>query len=424
MSGVVGYFRDVGLAPPDDPKAGGMLIVASTFTATPLAASLGPALAASGVSTRLSFALYEEVSQALLAPKNFCQAGDDFLGTVVLARVEDWLRADDPEADMDVAVDETATIRRVLKERIDCLVEQLAVGASAGPPVWFLCCPSRGSTCRQKRLEVLCGTHSSLLAARVRALGRVEVLEWRDAVGERSGDIDDEARDRLGQIPFTQDFFDELGRFLASRLARTLRGRRAPPTSADGAWLATLARHLRSLEVRVTMRPAAEDSADAVERLTHTIAAFRTTAERHTASRVREALTQPPPIHWVVDVRDRFREHGVAGVVVARAEDGVFRVELLALTCPVLGMEVEYSVLTGLAALARAHGCASLAFAFEETSRNGPASKFLRTVATERPGNRLRYALAIADVDAVMRSVAVAPDAVRVAVLGTAPSPP
>src|SRR5215471_3793273 len=61
--------------------------VASSFTSTPIEASLRNSLAGSGVACHLGFTQYSQVSQYMLSPDSA-----EVDGILVLIRTEDWLR--------------------------------------------------------------------------------------------------------------------------------------------------------------------------------------------------------------------------------------------------------------------------------------------------------------------------------------------
>jgi predicted enzyme involved in methoxymalonyl-ACP biosynthesis len=82
----------------------------------------------------------------------------------------------------------------------------------------------------------------------------------------------------------------------------------------------------------------------------------------------------------VIRVSDRLSDHGASGLVAFRQEGESLVVEAMALSCPVLGKQVEYAVVAGLAQIASERQCAKLVFDYRASGRNQIMREFLKSV--------------------------------------------
>src|SRR5581483_7353545 len=93
--------------------------VISTFTSTPTAATLQNALGAAGIRAELNFVQYGQMSEYMLSPAS---ESSEVLGSIVLVRVEDWLRSGllsgAPASGLD------AWVRQQLRNRLDEFILQ------------------------------------------------------------------------------------------------------------------------------------------------------------------------------------------------------------------------------------------------------------------------------------------------------------
>ena len=197
-----------------------ILQLASTFTAAPISASLERTLVERGVVDGLGFTAYARVSEYMLTPP---ADWGQIAGTLVLVRVEDWVRdllKSAPGATGASAAREE--IRRTLRVSVDDFVNQLSSLAERGRQVWFLACPSTGWISERHKIGALCRTYTNLLTARVEELSGVTTLPWLPAWFAE--DWNDRGADRLGQLPFTQEAFDRLGAFAGGQIAGTIQG--------------------------------------------------------------------------------------------------------------------------------------------------------------------------------------------------------
>ena len=377
-----------------------VLQVASSFTSRPLAKTLQPYLVGAGVADAVEFIEYGQVAEYMLGPTS---GAERILGTVVLVRVEDSLRNELKNGA--TSADIGAKARQQLAVQVDEFVKQVTTLAKRRKPIWLLACPSNGWVAESCNLGPLCRTYTNLLLARVRGTPNVTVFDWPGSLAD--SDINDRNTDRLGQIPFTPVAFEHLGQILGPEIEAGLATKAvsASPTSSNGK--ADLAKFLAGLELRV--RLAAPESGDRahVDRILRTAAAFSLTGEKRDLSDAEVDLILQSGGCLLVTVGDRLSTYGPSGVVSFRTDPDLLVVEELALSCPVLGKQVEYAVILGLAQIAASRGCSKLVFEYKASGRNQIMLKFLESIAD--PARDMRFALQATEADERIRKTAVAP---------------
>src|SRR5215471_7176474 len=198
-------------------ETGFLLQVASTFTCTPIEPSLRAAIADASIADGVGFVQYGQMSEYMLGP---APESAHIRGTILLLRVEDWLRGHlKSSATVLLSTNERSELRQELGRRADEFIKQLEVLSRRGKQVWFLACPSVGWISEHYQFDVVCQMYTNLLVARVRAIPDITVLNWPASLTKSQ--FVDRSADRLGQIPFTQEAFDTLGALLGEQIART-----------------------------------------------------------------------------------------------------------------------------------------------------------------------------------------------------------
>jgi hypothetical protein len=368
----------------------GLLQVASNFTSSPIEPSLRAALLDSGIADGLRFHQYAQMSEHMLG---FDPDSTDNVGTLILLRVEDWLRDDLKSSSPDFVADPPRhRTRKVLRERLDEFVRQLETLSRRGKQVWFVACPSTGWICERHKLSALFLAHTNLVVARVRSLLHVTTLSWPAALFAH--EVDDRSSDRLGQIPFTQDVFDRLGRFVGDQIGRTLI-RKIPDESreAPAGFSPELAAYLTSLRVRVRITPVCSEDRAAMDHLLRDAAGFSLVGEkRELQDSDVDALLDSKEC-MLVRVSDRLSDYGPSGLLAFHQVDDALVVDSMILSCTVLGKQVEHAILSALAQIATARQAAKLVFTYRPSGRNQPILTFLQSVADTE--SETRYVLPV-----------------------------
>ncbi len=167
------------------------------------------------------------------------------------------------------------------------------------------------------------------------------------------------ALDRFG---VTADDTARADRYQAERLRRE--GERAAPSVES---------FLAGMELRASYRLPTAAELDRVAQLTQRTNQFNLSGLRLR----REDLAEPGLLCHVVEVRDRFGDHGLVGAVLAVVDGDALHVRNIVLSCRVLGRTVEEALLAGLRRVAAEHGAVRVTADFTRTDRNEPARAFL-----------------------------------------------
>jgi len=381
-------------------KTGLAIQIVSTFVCDPIAASLGRSVNEFGIAGTIRVAPPSELSGHMLAPSSH---SEDIIGTIVLVRVEDWLRELPPS--LGQSHDNSA--RQALRKHLDEFLGQLAVLALRGCPVWLVTCPSTGWIARECNLVTLCRTMTNLLSARIRNSPQVKILDWPSALSTE--ECFDRVADRAAQIPFSQGTFDQLGESIASQLERILASNDPNAAMAVSERSPGLAAFLAGLRVQVEVAPATLSDRTHVDRILRTAASFSLAGERPTITEAEIDKIVDSGNCLLVSVADRLAVYGPSGVVVAHATGDTLLVDSMSLSCTVLGKQVEYSLLTALAQIAADRNLSRLCFEYRNSGRNLPILAFLRS-STDAESEQ-RYVLPVNAAASRISRSAIAPGA-------------
>ena len=138
---------------------------------------------------------------------------------------------------------------------------------------------------------------------------------------------------------------------------------------------------IASLGLVVDIAPPAENEWPRVAQLTQRTNQFNFTTLRRTESEMRSATSEAGSLVLRVNVRDRFGEYGLVGLVVAKTEGGSLLVDTLLLSCRVLGRGVEHAMLRRLGEIAAAGNLSHVELPVIATAKNEPARAFAADVA-------------------------------------------
>src|SRR5215469_8213243 len=370
--------------------------VLSTFDAGRIEAPLRRALGNAGINGEIGFTARQQMKDYMLTPS---AETEHIAGTVVLVRVEDWLRDHcSPEGHPG-----DAWAREELKGRVREFASEISILAYRGKPVWFVACPSAGWIAEQHKVTSLCRTYTNLLAARAGNVVQIASITWPAGV---SGN--DNAADQRDNIPFTQEVFDRLGEVLAAEVARTLTADSGASEAASGK-SPELAAYLAGLQVRVELAPADASARTHVDKIIRTAASFSLTGEQPNILDAEVDAVIASGNCALVSVADRLAEHGPSGVIVCRQSSGDLVLDWMSLSCTVLGKQVEYALAEALAKMASDRGCSQLRFEYRQSERNQPTHKFLQSITDAGQDNG--YVLPVSEVDARISAAAINPGA-------------
>jgi FkbH-like protein len=137
---------------------------------------------------------------------------------------------------------------------------------------------------------------------------------------------------------------------------------------------------IASLNLVIDIAPPEEGEWPRVAQLTQRTNQFNFTAVRRTEPEMRAAAAGGSLV-LRVNVRDRFGDYGLVGVIVADARGTSLDIDTLLLSCRVLGRGVEHAMLRRLAEAAAQRGLTRVDLPFVPTPKNEPARAFADSVA-------------------------------------------
>ena len=375
----------------------GLLKIASTFTAMPLASALRAGLHLG--EQDVGFILYEQVVPFMLQPGHL-----GLSGIILLVRVEDWLRQEFKSKSAKALPEPNC--RQILQARLREFESGIGVLSRSGLPVLAMICPSVGWIANRAGLQTLFRTYSNLLAARLR---RLPISTLAPPAFLTDALINDHGADRLGHMPYTQDGFDRLGEFLASQVADSLQPASPAIKVSDGHGT-QLKEYLTGLQLQVNLSLPRGSTRPDIDRLLRTAAGFSLTGERPYLSDQEVDQLLARQSGFAVSVSDRASDYGVSGFVFFKTEGSDLLVDSMALSCVVLGKQVEHAVVSAIGGYAFRRGLRRLLFRFAATGRNQPMQEFLESIATQQ-GEHNYYVVEVASIENSLATTAPSPGA-------------
>jgi FkbH-like protein len=137
---------------------------------------------------------------------------------------------------------------------------------------------------------------------------------------------------------------------------------------------------LRDLEMTARIAPFDELRLPRIVQLIGKTNQFNLTTRRHGLPRVRELVESPGSIHLFLELRDRFADHGLVGVLIATRESEAMEIDTWLLSCRVIGRTAEHAMLEQLALRAVEQGCTLLRGTYEPTAKNGLVANLYSTL--------------------------------------------
>jgi amino acid adenylation domain-containing protein/FkbH-like protein/non-ribosomal peptide synthase protein (TIGR01720 family) len=138
---------------------------------------------------------------------------------------------------------------------------------------------------------------------------------------------------------------------------------------------------IQQLQLEVGFVAVNEENIERAAQLTQRTNQFNASTVRRSAADVREFLGRAGNRGFLLEVKDRFGDYGITGLVLYRDEGKSRTVDTLLLSCRVLGRGVEHELLRRLAREAQAAGLPMIRVGFVRSGKNVPAEQFLRACA-------------------------------------------
>ncbi|WP_421654967.1 HAD-IIIC family phosphatase [Leptothermofonsia sp. ETS-13] len=144
----------------------------------------------------------------------------------------------------------------------------------------------------------------------------------------------------------------------------------------------TIEDFLAGLELKIEISEPSPDQIQRVAQLTQRTNQFNFTTIRRSESEIQQ-LAQAGLECCCVEVRDRFGDYGLVGVMIFGKDATALNIDTFLLSCRVLGRGVEHAMLIHLAKIAQQEGLSLVNAPFIPTKKNQPALNFLESVAAD-----------------------------------------
>jgi FkbH-like protein len=138
----------------------------------------------------------------------------------------------------------------------------------------------------------------------------------------------------------------------------------------------SLDEYLRSLEIRAEIGRAEAHHVARLVQMFNKTNQFNTTTRRYQTPDVERFVAAADHRVYVLDVADRFGEHGLVGTAVVRNEGEAWVIDNVLLSCRVMGLSVETALLAQICDDAKGRGVTRLVGEFIPTAKNGPCADF------------------------------------------------
>ncbi|HUI06173.1 MAG TPA: amino acid adenylation domain-containing protein [Verrucomicrobiae bacterium] len=161
---------------------------------------------------------------------------------------------------------------------------------------------------------------------------------------------------------------------------------------------------LAGLGLQIDISGLRTDQLARVAQLTQRTNQLNFTTIRRTEAEIQKLTDEAGVEVLTVEVKDRFGDYGLVGLMILRVRDAAIEVDTFLLSCRALGKGVEHRMLAHLGELATARGCERVDVKLIRTPKNGPAFDFISSVAgtcLPAEGDEATCRLAAADLRAV-----------------------
>jgi len=145
----------------------------------------------------------------------------------------------------------------------------------------------------------------------------------------------------------------------------------------------TFADFLAGLELEIEISTMTASQLNRVSQLTLRTNQFNLTTIRRTAAEIQQLYESSPFESLVVEVRDRFGDYGLVGVILFESVANAIRVDTFLLSCRALGRGVEHQMLAQLGKIAKERQFNSIEILYRPTPKNQPALDFLESIGSQ-----------------------------------------
>ena len=134
---------------------------------------------------------------------------------------------------------------------------------------------------------------------------------------------------------------------------------------------------LQSLNIQINLNSLEEKDIDRALQLTLRTNQFNLNGVRKTREEISKAIQKQHSLAWIIDVKDRFGDYGIVGLLLARKNQSTLIIDTFVLSCRALGKNVEDFMLAELQQYCATNSIQTIIASFLSTSRNQPFLEFL-----------------------------------------------
>jgi FkbH-like protein len=158
--------------------------------------------------------------------------------------------------------------------------------------------------------------------------------------------------------------------------------------------------YLRSLELKVAVNRDQKSSIKRIAELSQKSNQFNLTTLRLTEAEVIAMMDDPKAAIYSLNVSDKFGDHGLTGIVVAKHVGETLKVENFLMSCRVIGRGIEHAIWKPILRDAVEAGCKLIEADFIRSAKNQQVEGFfdnLGVQAVSKSTERHHYAMPISD---------------------------
>lgn len=166
----------------------------------------------------------------------------------------------------------------------------------------------------------------------------------------------------------------ETSAFTAEDAAKTEQYRAKARIAALEANAGSIEDFHRSLRMQATIEPFDDLHLPRIVQLLGKTNQFNLTTRRHGEAQVRAFMNDPDCVHWCLKLRDRFADHGLVSLIIAKrdgANGAVMDIDSWLMSCRVIGRTVEAELLSHVSEAALRMGCTAIRGTYVPTAKNG-----------------------------------------------------
>lgn len=360
-----------------------VVVLASSFYTASLEQPFMQALAKHGDSHSVVCVPYNQLHTFLLDPRSLIR-GETPANVILFLRVEDLIRLELAENAKNGAAGKE-TCLRVFHERAGQFLDVL--GRMSGLRLTLMVCPSGRGAYDVSFLgnAIRVAEHRSAAELLLRQTHRI--FRWSDFErAVQAADLFNMAGDRLGHVPFSPEGLELLAEFFVKQLGTlptTTLKTQSKDIDKQG-----LQRFLGNLGVEISISPLTpEDEEAAISLIRHTTHFINIPDRKWSTGDIRALLARQEGEAWIVRVRDRLGDYGVSGAMTFTFRSGTMQAGFWFLTCPVLGKQIEYALISWMADVANQRHATMIEVPFIKGRDNQVLCTFLAQLAGDAPAD-------------------------------------